>query len=534
MNFYIQFTTLNYKTRHAIAVELNRLFPSSKFAATADSHGNVARRYLERQKVIKYKFMPGHLDSANRALREDADFELLKEFEETLPEKSLWRIMAVDRSWGYQFLKGVYLPKFYIHTINTHENILKIASGLIKFFKEVLTDFKPDVFIPAAGQNNMLCPILEQLCKNYNILYIMPETARTQNYMALTDNRQCTFSQINETYRQLIAGKLNMDLSSGERCYDEITSDLENTGYYDISNIDCLKLKYPWLRFLYRSLRATAMEIVRWQKGRGLRKNKNTIFKQPDNIKILIDNIGYAILMNYRRVQLINPKFYSKFEPNQKYLYFPLHNTNEYSTQVCGTMWINQLQIIEALAKSIPFDWKIVVKEHPGMLFCRVRPMSFYKEIKSYSNVLLIPTDTSSNAVINNAQLIVTITGTTAWEAIIRGKPVIDFEENISDVLGLSRRCTDFKKLSIAIHDEVQRVKNIPLQERKRRIVCLLTAIIKHGFWIDNPLNVTGDAPCESELAAREIGKIIARAIKEYIDYSARSTPGGDRELVDY
>ena len=242
-------------------------------------------------------------------------------------------------------------------------------------------------------------------------------------------------------------------------------------------------------------------------------------------MRALFERIVHRKHFYDHRIRLLNRKFYSEIKPDQNYVYFPLHNANEYSTQVQGTMWINQLSIIEALAKSIPFDWKVVVKEHPGMLLDRgVRPVSFYKEIKKYSNVVLIPTDTSSNKAISNAQAVVTIVGTTGWEAIMRGKPVIAFEENMFDAVGLSRKCTDFKELSRAIHDEKERISQIPQDERKRRIVCLLTAIIKHGFWVDDPLKVTGDAKCESDEEASKIGKIIAQAVKNYMDFKELSS----------
>lgn len=527
MKFFFEFTTLNYKVRHAIAVELSKLFSGSIFAATATSHGGVARKYLEEQNDIRYEFLHDKNDIVNNALKGEVDHRLLRDFEAKLPEKSLWRFIAVDRGWAYQFVKGVYLPRLYVQTINSHENILKVVTGFIKYYEKIMTEFKPDVFIPPAGQNNMTCPIIEQVCKNHKVLHIIPETVRTQNYMALTDNRQCTFPQINETYRKLISKEPDLDLSAGEKCYEDLVNNLENTKYFDVSNIDHLKSRWLRLRFLYSAIRAIVGQSIRWQSERVSRKRKDTIFKQPDSIKTLLYNIYCGILTHYRRLQLLGPKFYSEFDHFQKYVYFPLHNTNEYSTQVQGTMWIDQLPIIEALAKSIPFDWKVVVKEHPGMLLYRIRPKSFYDEIKSYPNVLLIPIDISSNFVINNAQMVVTIVGTTGWEAIIRGKPVINLEENMFDVLNLSRKCTDFKELSIAIHDEIERIKKISPEERKRRIVCLLAAMCKHGFWIDNPLKVTGDEDCKSKEEADEYGKVIAQAVKEYINYMNYMPPHG-------
>ncbi len=518
MRFLFEVTTLTYRMRHAIAVELSKIFPGSSFAAFESSHGNVARKYLEEQTDIKYEFIRTYEDLKKKALQEEIDFKLLADFEQTLPEKSLWRFIAVDRGLGHQFVKGVYLPKTYIQTINTQENILKIVSGLVRFYAQALSDFKPDVVIPAPGQNSVTCPVLEQTCRNQNALYLMPEILRVQNYMALTDNRMYTFTQINEIYKQLMKGEFKLDLSAGEKLYQEIVGDPDDKKRYcNYVSLSYYKPRWQWLKLLYRSMRAVKAQLLRWLRDGKQRRQKDAISRQPNTTGTLLYNIWYSVLAQYRRVQLMNPDFYAQYNPKQKYIYFPLHCTNEYSTQVKGTMWINQLPIIEALAKSIPFDWKIVVKEHPGILVWRVRPKSFYDEIKSYSNVQLIPTNTDSSLVIDNAQLVINISGSTGWEAILRGKPVIGFEDSMFDALDLSRRCTDFKQLSTAIHEEVRRVENILSSERKRRIISLLAVMIKYGFWIDHPGKVGGEVNVATGAEERKIARIIAQKMKEYL-----------------
>ncbi len=503
-----------------MAIELNRIFPGSKFAARI-ARGNPAEDFIKKQTDIKYERIYDWRVEVNNFLSREPDYELLRRFEETLPEKSLWRIFAMDRGWGYQFCKGVHLAPHYIRKINSHDNILKMASGLIKFYTMVIEEFKPDVFIPTNGQSSMSCPIVERLCKNYNILYLVPEIGRVQNYEILTDNKQYTFPQINDTYRKLIKGEVNLDLSAGEKIYNEMMSGLDNQEKYNflVSYIDSMKTGRPVSKFLFCSARAIIKEFIHWFKDAPLRNNKNTIFRQAPGIRTLIENIYQSTVVYYRRMQLLNPKFYGKeLEPGQKYLYFPLHSPNEYSTQIQGTMWVNQLTVIEALAQSIPFDWKVVVKEHPGTLHWRTRPKAFYDEIKRYSNVVFVPVDSNTHSLISNAQIVATIIGTTGWEAILRDIPVIDLEENMYDCLNLSRRCTDIKQFSRVIGDEIKRIRSIPKEEKKRRIVCLLTAIAKHGFWIDDPLKMAGEAEC-SDQEAFKYGRIAACAVKDFIEY---------------
>ena len=99
----------------------------------------------------------------------------------------------------------------------------------------------------------------------------------------------------------------------------------------------------------------------------------------------------------------------------------------------------------------------------------------------------------------------------------------ISFEENMFDALGLSVRCSDFKALSATINTEVSRIKDISAEERKKRITALLSAIIQEGFWIDDPLKVTGDAPGSSNEEAYSYGAIIADAVKRYVEKYPRA-----------
>ena len=123
-------------------------------------------------------------------------------------------------------------------------------------------------------------------------------------------------------------------------------------------------------------------------------------------------------------------------------------------------MWINQLTTIEALAKSVPFDWKVYVKEHPSKVSIGVRPPSFYEEIKSYPNVDFIPMDTDPHEVIKNSQLVVVISSTPGWEAILlHGKPVIHLVSQLFEITGLSKRCNNLLEISKDIHTEINRIK---------------------------------------------------------------------------
>lgn len=65
----------------------------------------------------------------------------------------------------------------------------------------------------------------------------------------------------------------------------------------------------------------------------------------------------------------------------------------------------------------------VCVKEHPGMM--GARPPDFYEQILARRNVVLISGDVSAAEVIARCDIVLTWTGTSGFEAALRGKPVV-------------------------------------------------------------------------------------------------------------
>ena len=130
----------------------------------------------------------------------------------------------------------------------------------------------------------------------------------------------------------------------------------------------------------------------------------------------------------------------------------------------------------------------------------------------------MVPTGMSSNQLIQNAKVVFTIIGTTGWEAIIRNKPVITMEENMSDVLDLSVQCKDLRDISNLIYSEQKRIEKISQKERKRRLICFLAAIHHTACWIDEPLKVFGEVDCDSIEDANEIGSKLSKNLINFLN----------------
>jgi len=100
---------------------------------------------------------------------------------------------------------------------------------------------------------------------------------------------------------------------------------------------------------------------------------------------------------------------------------------------------------------------------------------------------------------------------------LFHGKPVITFAESTYEICKLSKRVSCLTELSREINKECKRIKNISPEERRKRLVCFLNAVLLHSCWVDNPLTITGDEECTLE-EGKITGKIIGDTIKKYLN----------------
>jgi hypothetical protein len=116
-----------------------------------------------------------------------------------------------------------------------------------------------------------------------------------------------------------------------------------------------------------------------------------------------------------------------------KYVYFCLQFQPELSTNPCGEIYVNQHLAIAQISRDLPEGWKILVKEHPSQMYKRGfyghlgRDKSFYSRLLSINNVEFVSQNSDHFKLIDNAQIVSTVTGSVGVEAIARGIPVLIF-----------------------------------------------------------------------------------------------------------
>ena len=196
----------------------------------------------------------------------------------------------------------------------------------------------------------------------------------------------------------------------------------------------------------------------------------------PDNSTIVKETLsqrfyryhGYGKTLLYRRnIPNLKPfiwypikdkfiKNSSRFEqpvPGEKYILYPLQTHPEASTSVRGKWYVNQIALIENISKSIPCDYKLYVKEHPRSI--SKRPKGYHKEIKKFPNIRLISPLSNTMDLIKNSDLIITVTGTPGWEAILHQKPVFTFGEVYYNIFDEVVKIKDYETLSSKIRQSL-------------------------------------------------------------------------------
>jgi len=109
---------------------------------------------------------------------------------------------------------------------------------------------------------------------------------------------------------------------------------------------------------------------------------------------------------------------------NINYVFHPLHVEPESTLLYFSEFFDNQENNINKLVRTLGNHQFLVVKEHPqqfGMLLSK----NMRKLKKRNPNLLFYPSEIPSENIIQNAEAVVTLTSSAAWEAILQGKPVI-------------------------------------------------------------------------------------------------------------
>lgn len=328
------------------------------------------------------------------------------------------QIMTTQYLTRYYHYRNYYRKCTYTQQLNwvtlNYENIL-----------EIIKDASPDVVFDL-DNSELARTILLEICYKDKIPYITLDFPRYDLYKTATFSLGRKVDPFFELqYNKFKAySKVNL-----KKEYDYIEKFRESAQITTQEYKSAINEQYKssGLRKTIKKLLVKAIYLNNQDRAGNNRKIKRTSKILYNNSR---DMFNYFASIELRKQILTRSNcYFTSPAMTEKYIYMPLHLIPESSTFTLAPFYVNELSIIEAVSKSLPAGWWLYVKEHPAML--GEREIKFYKQVNSLPNVKMVQFNYYDDPKpwITNSQGVATISGTTAFEAALLGKPSVIFAD---------------------------------------------------------------------------------------------------------
>ncbi len=318
--------------------------------------------------------------------------------------------------------------------------------NLLRYWRGCMRWLKPDIVVSAVVPHRVFDYVLYLLCRHEGIPYLcFRESAFRGRSFPVTDisklgnilddafkrhlDADLTTEELKQQLPQAVLDKLyslRKDYAEAEPDYMKKNAESHTKS----ANLAGLTKK------MVNDLR-TSSDLYLGEHG--FLKNGMSYLKERD-VEPESSKLSVA---RYARLKLKNNKYKNELkafyeslatEPDfsKKYIVLNLHYQPEMTSNPSGDIFADQMLCIDVLSRHLPADWLIYVKEHRTQFYAhreghtgRIRGM--YIDMVKFPNVRLLPIKTDPFVSIKNASAVATITGTTGWEAMAMGKPVVIF-----------------------------------------------------------------------------------------------------------
>lgn len=445
--------------------------------------------------------------------KEDFNYEILTSIEEKYSNFETLNLQIISS----QFLTRQYHFRNYMKRCSYKEQLHWILLNYKNIIR-IIDDFKPDVVIDDDAAE-LARIVMREVCYVKKIPYITLEYPRYEFYKIYSYNLNFKVDEYFKNKYNKIFGNKEIDLKSEYAYIEEFKTKAsimhemyknDVTAQYDSDSLFTIikRLIGKVYYFLHQ-------DII----GNNLKLKKSCPLLFPNSWEYIKFYIKYEFL---KRKLLKRNKYFKKPE-KVKYVYMPLHLIPESTTFTCAPYYINELSIIEAVSKSLPAGWWLYVKEHQAMV--GERGVEFYKRVNSLPNVKMVQLNYYKDPKpwIKNAEGVITISGTSAYEAALLGKHSIIFSDAPFSIVEGVHRCRSFEDLSYLLKKFCRPLDNT------RSIASYIRSVKEEGYSINMKLllNKGGDfiekgiEPDADYL--RELNKLEQLYIKALYNYYEQS-----------
>ena len=374
--------------------------------------------FFEKQKIIKFKKLIYYPDCYIN--KSTYNMNNLKNIEDKF-DLNIWLNIFSDRSFS----------KFWtdFHKF-TREEILIIIEKSLSFFVNILEKEKPKMILMQTPGENVSGVLLYELARKMDIQTFMINDIHYKNHIHISNNTKN--SEISNEIK-----KIGNNFEESLEIYDK--------------------------RFIHNHSNDNVKIISGYDPGikSFSQKIKHYIKRLSNNLEPIYLNVGKTKynLMKYRLHSSFEVKKRQKFLDNytektiknENFLYFPLQSEPEASILMNTPFYTNQINLVETIAKSIPINYVLYVKEHPFQKHKLWRSIDDYKKIKNIPNVRFLHPSVNAQEVLEKSKGVITISGATGFEALFYHIPIIMFGDEYYDKLSMVTKIETFDELSYKI-----------------------------------------------------------------------------------
>lgn len=406
------------------------------------------------------------------------DIDRLRAYERMFGDPVLWNAILADRR--IYFGKRMTLEQDYPSRFS-HDKMLAILQKGVEEIEKLFDRVQPDVVI------GFICVTIGEylaylVARSRNIPYLNLRPTRIKNYFFASERLFEPSKKIEGTYHQMLTEGVPENLRQEALLH---LSEVRKTHamYEGVvlppaknatsgSGIKFVReLGYPVL-----SLGRLMKEFYNYNYGKyrhdshywgSFYKTWFEKIKKPARIRYIDYSLGRRYIDESKLSML-------------DFVFYPMHKEPEVSLLVFGRPYLNQIEVVRNIARSLPVGMKLVVKEHPGAV--GYRPLSYYKKLISIPNVLIVYPGMESRKLVQSAKMVAVISGSVGLEALMMKKPVIYFGNLPFCILpdSMIRHVKDPDNLAWGITDLIKNHKH-----DEQALIAYISAVIKSSVQVD-------------------------------------------------
>lgn len=430
----------------------------------------------------------------------------------------LVRYVIADRNIGHQFLPMTILPDCAFNkAVTRNPDVAKMALQLLfDRFEEIFSKSRPDVLfcqVVAAAPSYVACAVAQR--HEVPFLVLGKTKLDDRHHFSRT-----ALMQTDAAARKFFSGDYSVSPQIWDR-YEESSKKPRHTDHYDADLRNHAKRHgtggyKPLLDHLLQLpvvLKTIADEKYEVRKGRKLAVVDP---REPTRLENWLWE--WRVKRNFKR--LLDRNIFTRKIPDGDFAFFPLSVTPEASTCIVAPHLADQLVAVDACVRSLPLDWKLVVKDHLPM--CGRRTPDFYQRMLDTGRIVLLDPTIRSTEVLDRARVTITIAGTSGWEALLLGGAVVTLGPAWYLATGLAAYCPHAELLPSAIRRALELRERIPAEERKNRLAGMLQCLFDESFpfpWKLMWQNLTDEEMREAEPTWKMIAAKIAQVSREKIPF---------------